>query len=461
MQSLRTVELSRRSALLAIASALGSVLVRARFGAAVPFITPPRWLSEAHEIIRSIRQPSIPKRVVTIKPTDGDTRALIQHTIDELTGKGGGRVVLSEGVWRSDGPLLLRSRIDLHISQSAKLVFSGDRAHYLPPVHTRWEGTDLYGYSPCIYAYKVSDVALTGSGFLGVDRNGDMEAWRSEQTEAQKRLRLMGASGVPIEQRVFAKGSFLRPSFVQFFGCERVLVEDVLIGSIPFWGVHLLYSEHCTVRGISVASDRVNNDGVDIDSSRRVVVERCTFNTGDDCVAIKSGRDLDGRTIGKPSEYVVVRDCRMNYSKSAGIAIGSEMSGGVRRVYLVRNDMGRVDTALNIKANLDRGGFVQHVRVWNLAVKECESAVRITTSYHGYMGGNFPPIFEDIEIDDLRCDQARQAVVIRGDRQSVIRRVRLRDLSVARSERGSDFQHLQDVTCERVVVGGESLRCGT
>jgi polygalacturonase len=285
-----------------------------------------------------------------------------------------------------------------------------------------------------------------------------MEDWRREQTEAQKRLRLMGASGVPLEQRVFAKGSFLRPSFVQFFGCERVLVEDISIGTVPFWGVHLLYSDHCTVRGISVASDRVNNDGVDIDSSRRVVVERCRFNTGDDCVAIKSGRDQDGRSIGKPSEYIVVRDCQMNYSKSAGIAIGSEMSGGVRRVYLVRNDMGRVDTALNIKANLDRGGFVQHVRVWNLAVKECESAVRITTSYHGYMGGNFPPIFEDIEVDDLRCEQARQAIIMRGDRQSLIRRVVLRDISVVRSDRGSDLQHLQDVTCERVVVVGESLQ---
>ncbi len=460
MSDLRNIKMSRRSALVALGSIVGGVLARPRVGAAVPFVTPPRWLSEAHDVIRSVRQPSIPRRVVTLKPIDGDTRVFIQQTIDDLARKGGGRVALSEGVWRSNGPLLLRSRIDLHISKDAKLVFSGDRGHYLPPVHTRWEGTELYGYSPCIYAYKAADVALTGSGVLGVDRNGDMEDWRREQTEAQKRLRLMGASGVPLEQRVFAKGSFLRPSFVQFFGCERVLVEDISIGSVPFWGVHLLYSEHCTVRGISVASDRVNNDGVDIDSSRRVVVERCRFNTGDDCVAIKSGRDQDGRSIGKPSEYIVVRDCQMNYSKSAGIAIGSEMSGGVRRVYLVRNDMGRVDTALNIKANLDRGGFVQHVRVWNLAVKECESAVRITTSYHGYMGGNFPPIFEDIEVDDLRCEQARQAIIMRGDRQSLIRRVVLRDISVVRSDRGSDLQHLQDVTCERVVVGGElQQRC--
>ncbi len=457
---MRNITISRRTALLALATSLGSIVVSPRRGAAVTFITPPRWLSEAHDIIRSIRHPRIPTRVVAVAPVDGDARAVIQQAIDDLAQKGGGRVVLAAGVWRSNGPLVLRSHIDLHLGMGSKLVFSGDRAHYLPPVHTRWEGTELYGYSPCLYAYKVTDVAVTGAGMLGVDRSGDMEDWRREQTETQKRLRMMGASGVPLEKRVFSEGSFLRPSCIQFFGCERVLVEGVSIGTIPFWGLHLLYSENCTVRGIAVASDRVNNDGVDIDSSRRVVVEHCMFNTGDDCIAIKSGRDLDGRVIGRPSEHIVIRDCQMNYSKSAGVAIGSEMSGGVRHVYLVRNDMGRVDTALNIKANLDRGGFVQHVRVWNLAVKECDSAVRITTSYHGYMGGNFPPLFEDIEVDDLRCSKAHRAIVIRGDRQSIIRQVRLRDLAVTRAERACEFEHLRDLTCERVMVHGRLLQPG-
>jgi len=439
------------------------MLLRPRRGVAVPCggltpcITPPRWLGEANDIIRRIRQPSIPKRNVIIEPVAGEARAIIQQAIDQLAQEGGGRIVLSRGEWRSNGPLRLRSRIDLHLAQGSKLLFSGDRASYLPPVHTRWEGTELYGYSPCIYAYKVADVALSGTGVLGVDRSGDLEDWRSEQTEAQKRLRLMGASGSPLAQRIFTTGSFLRPSFVQFFGCERVLVEGISVGLIPFWGVHILYSTHCTIREISVESERINNDGVDIDSSKMVVVERCTFKTGDDCIAIKSGRDLDGRVIGKPSEAIVIRDCQMKYSKSAGVAIGSEMSGGVRNVYLVQNDMGRVNAALNIKANLDRGGFVQHVRVWNLSIKECDSAVRISTSYHGYKGGNYPPLFEDIEIDDLRCDQARQALIIRGDSRSVIRHIRLSDLMVARTEQGCDFQYMEDVTCERVAIRGQIL----
>ena len=275
-------------------------------------VTPPRWLEDAHEIMRSIQQPRIPHRVVTLQPIEGDARAAIQQAIDHVSHRGGGRVILSAGTWRSNGSIHFRSHVELHLSDGASLVFSGDRKHYLPVVHTRWEGTELYGYSPCIYAYRVQDVAITGSGSLQVDRNGDMENWRSEQTEAQKRLRMMGAQAVPLAERVFGGGSFLRPSFIQFFECERVLVEGVSIGSIPFWGIHLVYSKNCRVRGIAVDSHRVNNDGVDIDSSRNVVVENCRFNTGDDCIAIKSGRDLDVRTIVRPSEYVVIIDCRMD-----------------------------------------------------------------------------------------------------------------------------------------------------
>lgn len=460
MSPLRTplaIRVSRRALLAAAVGSCVSALGHSRAARAVTMVTPPRWLRQAHDVLRSITLPRIPKRVITLQPVDGDAQAIIQQALDDLSTAGGGKVIVSPGVWRSNGPIRLRAATELHLAKGASLVFSGDREHYLPVVHTRWEGTELYGYSPCIYAYKVRDVALTGGGTVVVDRQGNMEGWRKEQTEAQKRLRAMGASGVPLEQRVFAEGSFLRPSCVQFFGCERVLVEKVTIGSIPFWGLHLVYTSHATVREISVTSDRVNNDGVDIDSSRKVVVERCHFNTGDDCIAVKSGRDLDGRTVAQPSEDIVIRDCSMNYGGSAGVAIGSEMSGGVRRVYIIRCEIGKVDTIVNIKANLDRGGFVEHVRAWNLRARECNNAVQITTSYHGYMGGVFPPRFEDIEIDDLRCTRAVRAIAIRGDRQSIVRRVVLRDVQVTESRVASDLRHAEGVVCERVVLGGRHV----
>ncbi len=450
--------ISRRSVLVGALSALAATVARPRGACAVSMIVPPSWLREAHAIIRGIQAPRIPNRVVSVEPIVGDARPLIQSHIDEISRQGGGRVVLQAGPWRLDGPIRLRSRVELHLDHGAALVFSGDRRHYLPVVHTRWEGTELYGYSPCIYAYRVHDVAVTGLGTCTVDPNGDMKNWRREQANAQKRLRSMGATGVPLAQRVFAEDSFLRPSFMQFFGCERVLVEGVSIGSIPFWGVHVVHSVHCTVRGISVNSDKVNNDGVDVDSSRKVVVENCSFNTGDDCIAIKSGRDLDGRSIGGVSEDIVIRDCRMRYSKSSGVAIGSEMSGGVRGVFILRCEMGKVDTAITIKANFDRGGFVERIRGWNLRIRECGNVLHVTTAYHGYMGGNFPPRFEDIVVEDVRCAKADRAIVVRGSRESLVQGIALQGFHVEEAGTASAIVHATNVSCKDVVIAGKTLR---
>jgi polygalacturonase len=395
---------SRRAFIVKAVAFTGSLLTAPstlRADSLIKMIRPPDWLREAYDIIRAIKTPRIPAKNVRLEARDGDCRQVIQDAIDSLAEQGGGRLIIGTGNWFSAGPLQLRSRVEFHLEQGSSLVFSGDRKHYLPLVRTRWEGTDLYGYSPCIYAYQASDIALTGSGHLYWQRGGDIESWRFEQTEAQARLRKMGATGEPLEKRIFGEGSFLRPSFIQFFDSERILIEGLSVGTTPFWGVHLLYSRDVTVRGISVTSDRVNNDGVDVDSSSRVLIENCVFHTGDDCIAIKSGRDLDGRTVAKPTEDVVIRDCQMPYGGSAGVAIGSEMSGGVRRIYIFRCDMGKVGTIVNIKSNLDRGGFVEHIRAWNLKAKECPKPTQVTTSYHGYMGGNFPPRFEDIKFEDV------------------------------------------------------------
>jgi polygalacturonase len=425
-------------------------------------VMPPRWLAEAHEIIRLVQLPKFPPRVVRLEPPAGDARGAIQDALVDLEHKGGGRVSLAPGAWRLEGPLRLRSRVELHLEKGAIITFSGDRSRYLPPVLTRWEGTELYGYCPCLYGHEVHDVAITGSGILCLEQGNDFDDWRKEQNKTQPILRSMGARGVPVEQRVFAQGNFLRPSFIQFFRSRNILVEGVQVGPIPFWGVHLVYSHHATIRGITVESNQINNDGVDIDSSSRVIVEQCTFRTGDDCIAIKAGRDLDGRTIGIPSENVVVRDCSMRYSKAAGVAIGSEMSGGVRGVYIFRCDMGKVETAINIKSNLDRGGFVELVRVWNVTIRECARALQVTTSYHGYMGGQFPPRFDDIEVDDLRCQKAKEAISVRGVAQSPVRRLRLKNVAITTAKVPTAIQHAEALLCEGVEINGKQLtaQCG-
>lgn len=392
---------------LSLELALKRFTARSVIAAEQRLATPP-WIDEAYNIIRSIKAPRISRRALELDSRGvatektRDRRATVQGAIDKLASEGGGRVILKTGEWFISGPLELRSGIELNLAAGAKVVFSGISKHYLPPVRTRWEGIDLFGYSPFIYAYKCSDVKITGDGSLAVDigvgSGSDLLSRRSEELSARERLREMGAAGVPVSERVFGEGRFLRPSFIQFFECQRVEVSGVTIGAIPFWGIHLLYSEDCVVRGVKVESGRMNNDGVDVDSSRRVAVESCIFRTGDDCVAIKSGRDYDGRTVNRASEEVVVRECRMEWGASAGVAIGSEVSGGVRGVYIFRCEMGRVGIGVNIKTNLDRGGYISGVKVWGLDLGEVRRCVEVTDKYHGYRGGEYQTRLEGIEI---------------------------------------------------------------
>ena len=457
-------KISRRSFIATISGLIGSALVGAtrgggRLGVGVPLVAPPTWLRDAHDVIRRLKAPRFGTQKTYLQPVHLDARLLIQSTIDRISESEGGRVVLSPGIWRVAGPLILRDRVELHIEDGATVIFSGNRADYLPLVRTRWEGTDLFGYSPCVYAFQVNDVGITGSGTLMMEGGGDIQHWRLEQTKAQKKLRQMGASAAALGDRVFGEGSFLRPAFIQFFDCQRVLVEGVKIGANPFWGIHLVYSAHVVVRGVKIDSDFVNNDGVDVDSSRFILIERCVFQTGDDCIAIKSGRDLDGRQVNRPSEHVVIRDCLMRRGKSAGLAIGSEMSGGIRSIYLFRCQMDEVETVINIKSNLDRGGFVEKVRVWNVSVRECSRLVQLTTSYHGYMGGNFPPRIEDVQIDDLRCQKAKEGISIRGAEKSPIRKVTISHVELAQVEaplalRNSEAIELNSVQMNGRVVTG-------
>lgn len=437
-----------------VTSLLAGISLKGGRAFALSSLAHPSWMKEAQAIVDGIKPPTFPWREQRLVPQEGDSRRVVQDAIDECNRWGGGKVVLTGGPWFLKGPLRLTSNVHLHLEKGASVRFSGNSKDYLPTVPTRWEGTELLGYSPFIYAYHATNIAITGEGTLSVDPAGDVDSWRVLQNEAQKRLRALGSIAAPLTEREFGEGDFLRQSFIQFFGCCNVLVEGIRIGAMPFWGVHLVYSHFVTIRHILVDSMQVNNDGVDVDSSTDVLIEGCTFKTGDDCIAVKSGRDLDGRRIGAPSERIVVRDCVMTKGSSAGIAIGSEMSGGVRKVYVLRCTMGEVDTVINVKSNLDRGGVVEHLRVWNVRAERSEKVIQITTSYHGYMGGNNPPVFRDIEIDDVHCGVATTGIAIRGVAQSPIERVALRDVVVPSCKTPYSLQEAKDLTFTNVRING-------
>jgi polygalacturonase len=412
-------------------------------------------------IVRTIQEPSIPHRdyLVTDYGAVGDgtvdARPAITAAIADAAARGGGRVVLPRGTWRSDGPVHLKSRIDLHVAEGATLLFGPEAADYLPVVPTRWEGTELYGYSPLIYGNNVHDVAVTGRGVIDGNERHEFLGWYDKQNADQQRLRQMGFTGVPLAERVFGAGTFLRPSAIQFFHAERVLLEDYTLHNSPFWINHFVYTRHAIVRGLTVDSHRSNNDGVDVDSSRYVLVENNVFRTGDDSVVVKSGRDLDGRTIGRPSEYVVVRDNDMGGED--GIALGSEMSGDIRYVYFTGNVLRDGASAIRFKGNLDRGGTVEHIRVRDMTVGEFETLFWFQLDYPGELGGDYPPVYRDIVFDGITVESAGTVLNAHGPEAVPLRDVTFSDITVKQARTPLELVNVTGLRFDNLVVGDNRI----
>lgn len=412
-------------------------------------------------IVDSIGQPSVPDRDYRVTDHGGfgdgttDDRDAIMAAVRAAHEDGGGRVVLPEGTWLSEGPIHLESNIDLHLEKGSRLLFGADPADYLPPVRTRWEGTEMYGYSPLIYAKDVHDVSITGSGVIDGNEASEFLSWYDRQDEDQDELRRMGFEGTPLEQRRFGEGHFLRPSMIQFFGAERVALRDYTVTNAPFWVNHLVYTDQATVRNVTVESHNSNNDGVDVDSSTNVLVEDNTFRTGDDSVVVKSGRDKDGRDIGRPSERVVVR--KNDMGGEDGVALGSEMSGDIRHVFFSDNTLRSGASAIRFKGNLDRGGTVEHIRARDFDVDTFEEFIWFQLDYPGELGGNFPPVYRDIVFSDMTVDHAETALEIHGPDEVPLEDVTLRNVTVSEAETPMVLENVENLTFDNLLVAGERV----
>lgn len=425
-------------------------------------LTPGRvdW-SLVETIVSRIEAPRIPARIYRVADFGadadgaGDARPAILAAIAKASADGGGRVVLSPGVWLSRGPIHLQSRIELHLEPGAHLLFSPDPEHYLPVVETRWEGTRVLSYSPLIYARDVEDVAITGLGTIDGNARSGFHAWHPKADPDMQRLRRMGFTGVPLEQRVFGAGTHLRPPLVQLVRARRVALEGYTTVNSPFWVNHLVYCEHVTVRGIRVESHFPNNDGVDVDSSRFVLIEGSTFRTGDDAVVVKSGRDLDGRTVARPSEYVVVRDNDMGGED--GIALGSEMSGDVRYVFFTDNVLRSGSSAIRFKANLDRGGTVEHVGVRRFKVGSFNRLFWFQLNYPGELGGNFPATYRDIVFEDFEVEDVGTLFEAHAPQQAPLRDVLLKNVTVASAQQTVILENVEGLVFDNVTVAGRPV----
>jgi polygalacturonase len=419
------------------------------------------WVLAA-EIVDSIRTPEIPRRDYRITDFgaagDGktDARPAILAAIDKAHADGGGRVVLPKGVWFSKGPIHLKSRIDLHLAKGATLLFSPEPQDYLPPVLTRWEGTELYSYSPLIYAANVQDVAITGKGLIDGNRESAFHQWTARQEPDQLKLRKQGNDGTPAAKRVYGVGTWLRPAMIQFFHAERVLLQDYTVSHAPFWVNHLVYTDHAILRNIRVDSHYPNNDGVDIESSTYVLVEHSWFRTGDDSVVVKSGRDRDGREIGRPSMNIVVRHNDMGGED--GIALGSEMSGGIRNVFFTDNILRKGSSAIRFKANLDRGGTVEHIRVRNMKIEAFDKHLFwFQLNYPGLLGGGHPATYRDIVFENITVERAGTVFEAHAPPEAPLKDVLLKNVIVKQAADTFLLENVEGLRLENVRIGNETI----
>ena len=417
----------------------------------------------ADQIIASIRQVSIPSRDFPITdfgagPGEGqDARPALIAAIAAAHEAGGGRVVVPAGLWLSDGPVHYRSNVELHLAEGARLRFLPTVEKYLPPVRTRWEGTEAYTYSPLLYAENCENIALTGPGTIDGQGEEHWLPWRKTQNPIKEALRDMGRDGVPVEQRIFVGERRLRPYFVQFNRCKRVLVDGPRLIDSPFWMVHPLFCEDVIVRNIRCKSDHINSDGVDPDSSRRVLIENCDFDVGDDGVSLKSGRDQDGWRVGIPTQDIVVRNCTYSGNTGGGMAIGSEMSGGVRNVYVDGFRLPKAKHTLYFKANLDRGGRISDVFIRNIEAGETASLLVFTNDYHSYRGGIHPPVFERVLVENVRVDRTGIGISIDGHEDAPVRDVVVRNLTMGEAHYPLKVSNAERIALSGVSAGGVPL----
>ncbi len=290
------------------------------------------------------------------------------------------------------------------MTKNATVMFGTNFDDYLPHVRVRWEGTECYNYSPLIYAYKKTNIAITGSGTLNGQAESSWAMWPEKEkprTISNEVLRKMGKDGTPVEDRVF----YGKPTMIEPFECKNVLIEGVTLNDYPFWCVHPTFCTNVTIRKLRIESHNSNNDGINPDSSKDVLIEDCYLDQSDDCLAIKAGRDQDAWRIGKPCENIIVR----NMTIFDGIAIGSECSGGVRNVFVYdcEYESGNV---LYCKSNLDRGGYIKDIYIKNLKIGKAR-ILRLRNNYHGYRGGNFPTEFRNINIEDVHIKEGSDETI--------------------------------------------------
>ncbi len=422
------------------------------------------------EILKKIVAPKFPDKEFNIIKygaiSDGKTLCTkaFKKAIEACNKAGGGVVIVPEGEFLT-GAIHLKSNVNLHVSKNAVLKFSINPKDYLPVVQARWEGVDLMNYSPLIYAYGQENIAVTGDGILdGQASNENWWKWKKLGNDKESRPRLMQLNddNVPVQKRIFGEGYYLRPTFIEFYKCKNILIENATLKDSPFWFIHPVLSNNITVENVTTNGNGPNNDGCDPESSSDILIKGCTFNNGDDCIAIKSGRNNDGRRINTPSTNIIIQNCKMK-DGHGGVVIGSEITGGCSNVFAedCEMDSPNLDRALRIKSNSKRGGTVKNIYMRNVKVGQVKEAiVKLNMHYDPpeAVGYHYNPVFENIVVQNVTSKKSKYGLFMDGLEDSQIRNVTIIDCRFNGVDNGNYIKYVEALKLENVYINGKLVK---
>lgn len=419
-----------------------------------------RRVSLRDSILAQISGAQMPEKVLYINSfgakADGksDCRPAFAKAIKKASHlKDGGKIIVPEGTYYIKGPIVLASNICIELQKGAVLKFAPEEKYY-PIVSTSWEGTFLYNYSPFIYGYGIHDVSIVGEGTIDGNAMTTFATWRSKQKKAQQLSRQMNHEETPLAERKFGEGHWLRPQLIQLYNCKGITLEGVKIINSPFWCVHLLKSENIICRNLRYDAKLVNNDGIDPECSRNILIEGVAFDNGDDNVAIKSGRDNDGWKAHSPSENIIIRNC--HFKGLHAVVIGSEMSSGVRNVFVEDCDYaGYCKRGIFMKTNPDRGGFVENLFVKNCKFGNVEDLFYVTSRYAGEgLQNHYFSTIKNILVDGLSCNQVSEAaLVLQGTEAKPIENVMFNNVAVDKAKTGISFENVIGIHMGDCYIG--------
>lgn len=418
--------------------------------------------SSVDSIVQRIQLPIIPSYQINIvklgaKPDSiSDNKAIFDKAMALCKKNKGGTIIVPKGIYKINGPIHFVSNVNLRIEKGAKIKFSDNPKDYLPMVLTSWEGTMLYNYSPLIYARDCTNIAITGDGILDGAGSKTWKTFKEKENTGKNLSRDMNHNNVPVQDRKFGEGYFLRPQMIQFLNTKNILVENIRIENSPFWCLHLLKSQSITIRGIRYKSLNYNNDGIDAEYAKDILIENVNFDNADDNVAIKAGRDDEGRANAAiPSENIIIRNC--NFKGLHGVVIGSEMSAGVKNVFVENcKTSGYLKRGIYIKTNADRGGYIKNIFVRNIQLDQVEDCLHITANYHGE-GKGFQSDISNLYFSNITCNKASEfGIVIQGFPEKKIRNISLNNIEIKVAKNALSNENAENVLMNDVFIGNRA-----